>query len=102
MGQKLPFLWNPEKYFHKILLSDFSIYIGWDIRKGTWQKLSKEIEAVAKTYFICLKCKLNRPNKIKKSRFTIFKMLPSLNCTLIYKNEKCIKHGFTGPKCVFL
>ena len=70
-------------------------------KKGTWQKLSKEIEVVAKTYFICMKCKLNRPNKIKKSRFTIFKMLPSLNCTLIYKNKKCIKHGFTGPKCVF-
>ena len=35
-------------------------------KKGTWQKLSKEIEVVAKTYFICLKCKLNRPNKIKK------------------------------------
>ena len=70
--------------------------------KGTWQKFSKEIEVVAKTYFICLKCKLNRPNKIKKSRFTIFKMLPSLNCTLIYKNEKCIKHGFTGPKCFFM
>ena len=70
-------------------------------KKGTWQKLSKEIEVVAKTYFICLKCKLNRPNKINKSRFTIFKMLPSLNCTLIYKNGKCIKHGFTGPKCLF-
>jgi hypothetical protein len=35
-------------------------------KKGTWQKFSKEIEVVVKTYFICLKFKLNRANKIKK------------------------------------
>ena len=28
----------------------------------------KKIKVVAKTYFICMKCKLNRPNKIKKSQ----------------------------------